>query len=141
MLVSITILQMRLDNNFSFLCVKFEVLIRISDGCTVCACVLSLFSHVRLFATPWTVACQAPPSIGFFKHEYRSGLPFPSPGDLPNPGIELGSPALQADAKKKINNSPYRDFPGDPVVKNPPANAGGLGSIPGPGRSHMLWGT
>ena len=47
---------------------------------------------------PWTVAHQAPPSMGFSKQEYWSGLPFPSPGDLPNPGIEPRSPALQADA-------------------------------------------
>ena len=47
--------------------------------------------------TPWTVARQAPLSIGFSKHEYWSGLPFPFPGDLPNPGIKPGSPALQAD--------------------------------------------
>ena len=51
-------------------------------------------SHVRLFAVPWTVACQAPPSMGFSRQEYWSGLPFPSPGDPPYPGIELGSPAL-----------------------------------------------
>ena len=49
-------------------------------------------------ATPGTVACQAPPSMGFSRQEYWSGLPFPSPGDLPNPGIEPGSPALQADS-------------------------------------------
>ena len=54
-------------------------------------------SRVRLFATPWTVAYQAPLSMGFSRQEYWSGLPFPSPGHLPNPGIELGSPALQAD--------------------------------------------
>ena len=52
---------------------------------------------VRLFVTPWTVAYQAPPSMGFSRQEYWSGLPFPSPGDLPNPGIEPRSPALQAD--------------------------------------------
>ena len=57
-----------------------------------------LLSHVRLFVTPWTVAYQASQSMGFFRQEYWSGLPFPSPGDLPNPGIEPGSPALQADA-------------------------------------------
>ena len=45
---------------------------------------------------PWTVACQAPLSMGFFQQEYWSGLPFPSPGDLPDPGIEPRSPALQA---------------------------------------------
>ena len=55
------------------------------------------FSRVQLFATPWTVAHQAPPSMEFSRQEYWSGLPFPSPGDLPNPGIEPGSPALQAD--------------------------------------------
>ena len=53
-------------------------------------CVKSL-SRVRLFATPWTVACQAPLSIGFSRQEYWNGLPFPSPGDLPDPGIELES--------------------------------------------------
>ena len=47
---------------------------------------------------PWTVAHQVPPSMGFSRQEYWSGLPFPSPGDLPNPGIEPRSPTLQADA-------------------------------------------
>ena len=55
-------------------------------------------SRVRLFAAPWTVAYQAPPSMGFSRQEYWSGLPFPSPGDLPNSGIEPRSPALQTDA-------------------------------------------
>ena len=55
-------------------------------------------SRVQLFATPWTVAYQAPPSMGFSRQECWSGLPFPSLGDLPNPGIKPGSPALQADA-------------------------------------------
>ena len=55
-------------------------------------------SRVQLFATPWAVAYQAPPSMGFSRQEYWSGLPFPSPGDLPNLGIEPRSPALQADA-------------------------------------------
>ena len=59
---------------------------------------MKLLSRVWLFATPWTVAYQALPSIGFFRQECWSGLSFPSPGDLPNPGIEPGSPALQADA-------------------------------------------
>ena len=48
--------------------------------------------------TPWTVACQAPLSMGFPRQEYWNGLPFPSPGDLPNPGIEPASPTLQADS-------------------------------------------
>ena len=55
-------------------------------------------SRVRLFVTPWTVAHQASPSMEFSKHEYWSGLPFSSPGDLPDPGIEPRSPALDADA-------------------------------------------
>ena len=55
-------------------------------------------SYVWLFATPWTVAYQAPQSMGFSRQEYWSGLPFPSPGDLPKPRIEPGSPTLQADA-------------------------------------------
>ena len=57
-------------------------------------CALSLR---RVLATPWSVAGQAPLSIGFLRQEYCSGLPFPSPGYLPNPGIEPGSSALQAD--------------------------------------------
>ena len=55
---------------------------------------VKLLSCVRLFATPRTVASQAPPPMGFSKQEYWRGLPFPSPGDLPDPGIEPGSPAL-----------------------------------------------
>ena len=55
-------------------------------------------SQVRLFATPWTVAYHAPLSLGFSRQEYWSGLPFPSPEDLPNSEIELGSPTFQADA-------------------------------------------
>ena len=118
-----------------------------------------------LFATPWTVAYQASPSMGFSRQEYWSGLPFPSPGDLPDPGIEPGSPTLEADAltskppgtidtcllelnqfavhlklthhcqstilQYKINIFKKGNFPGGPVVKNPPANAGDLSSIPG----------
>ena len=60
--------------------------------------VLSQLSHVRPFATPWTVAQQAPLFMGFSRQEYWSGLPFLSPGDLPYPGIEVRSPTLQADA-------------------------------------------
>ena len=54
--------------------------------------------HVWLFVTPWTVAQQAPLSVEFSRQEYWSGLPCPSPGDLPNPGIKPRSPALQADS-------------------------------------------
>ena len=67
-------------------------------------------SRVRLFATSWTAARQAPLSMGFSRQEYWSGLPFPSLGDLPNPGIEPGSPALQADA---LSSEP----PGKPSKK------------------------
>ena len=62
----------------------------------MCACANSL-QHVQLFATPWTAACQASLSMGFSRREYWSGLPFPPPGDLPDPGIKLRSltfPAL-----------------------------------------------
>ena len=55
-------------------------------------------SRARLFGNPWTIAHQAAPSIEFSSQEYWSGLPFPYPGDLPDPGIEPGSPTLQADA-------------------------------------------
>ena len=65
-------------------------------------------SHVQLFATPWTVARQAPLSMGFSRQEYWSGLPFPSPGHLPDPGIEPRSPALEADA---LTSEP----PGKPI--------------------------
>ena len=59
---------------------------------------VKLFNHVRLFVTPWTTAYQAPQSMEFSRQEYWSGLPFPSPGDLPDPRIEPGSPAMQVDA-------------------------------------------
>ena len=59
---------------------------------------VQLLSRVRLFATAWTVAHQASPSMLFSRQEYWSGLPFPSPRDLSDPGIEPGSPTLQADS-------------------------------------------
>ena len=55
-------------------------------------------SRVRLFVTPWTVAHKAPLSMGFSRQEYWSGVPFPSPGGLPDPGIEPRSPTLEAEA-------------------------------------------
>ena len=58
---------------------------------------MKLLSHLQLFATPWTVAHQALLSKGFSRQEHWSGLPFPSPGDPPEPGIEPGSPALQTE--------------------------------------------
>ena len=65
---------------------------------------VKLFSCVQLFATPWTVAQQASLSMGFSRQEYWRRLPFPSPGDLPDPGIKLGSPALQADALLSLSH-------------------------------------
>ena len=70
---------------------------------------VKLLSRFQLFEAPWTVAHQAPPSMGFSRQEYWSGLPFPSPGDLPDPGIEPRSPALQADA---LTSEP----PGKPIT-------------------------
>ena len=57
---------------------------------------VSVLNHVQLFATPWTVAHQAPVSMGFSREEYWKGVPFTPPGDLPNPGIEPRAPSLQA---------------------------------------------
>ena len=70
-------------------------------GLPICTCMLSHFSRVWFFATPRTVACQSPLSMGFSRHEYWSGLPCPPPGDLPDPGIEPASPVapvVQADS-------------------------------------------
>ena len=85
---------------------------------------VKLLSRVRLFATPWTVAHQAPPSMGFSRQEYWSGLPFPSPGDLPDSGIKPGSPAFQAvaltsDPPGKPTGEAHR---GSPRVTFPPAS-------------------
>ena len=87
------------------------------------------------------------------KQEYWSGLPFPSPGDLPDPVIEPRSPALQADSlpseppgksqgnrRKAYYKYCIYDFPGGPVIKNPRAKAGDTGLNPGLERFHMLWG-
>ena len=116
---------------------------------------VKLLSRVGLFATPWTAAYQAPPSMGFSRQEYWSGLPFPSPEDLPDPGIKPRSPTLQADA---LTSEPSGKPPNWNlifrylglrythtqasqvmlVVKNPPAKARDsrdLGSMCGPGRS------
>ena len=70
----------------------------ISSLASVCVCVCYSLSRAQLFVTPWTVAHQAPLSMGFSRQEYWSRLPFPPPGDFANPGIEPKSPALQADS-------------------------------------------
>ena len=64
----------------------------------VSACMLGCFSHVQLFMTLWTIALQAPLSMGFSRQEYWSGLPCPPPEDLPDPGVEPTSPAWQEDS-------------------------------------------
>ena len=63
--------------------------------------------RVRLFATPWTVARQAPPSMGFSRQEHRSGLPFPPPGDLPDPVIEPASPVSPALQEDSLSAEPW----------------------------------
>ena len=96
---------------------------------------LKLLSCVQLFATPWTVAYQAPLSMGFSRQEYWSGLPFPPPGDLPNPGIKPRSPELQADAlPSEPSGEPLADYAAaakslqscptlcDPIDGSPPSS-------------------
>ena len=82
---------------------------------------VKVLSCVRLFETPWTVAYRAPPSMGFSRQDYWSGLPFPSPGDLPNPGIEPRSPALQTGALP--SEPPWKPPKKSPqeLVKNVPS--------------------
>ena len=85
----------------------------------MCMCVKSL-SRVQLFATPWTVACQAPLSMGFSRQEYWNGLPFPSPGDLPNPGIKADALSSEPPGKPYIymgRTYTYGDFPSGSEVK------------------------
>ena len=69
-------------------------------------CVRGHFSHVQLFVSLWTVACQAPLSMGFSRQEYQSGLTCPPPGDLPDPGIKPMSPALQVDLPLSHRQAP-----------------------------------
>ena len=70
-----------------------------------------LLSHVRLFVTPWTMACQAPLSMGLSQQEYWSGLPFPPPRDLPNPGIKLLSPVSPVLAGGFFTTEPHLGSP------------------------------
>ena len=86
------------SNNGGFPCSLCYVPLKSVLIKTYLALKVKSLSRVRLFATPGTVTNQASPSMGFSRQEYWSGLPFPSPGDLPDPGIEPGSPALEADA-------------------------------------------
>ena len=93
-------------------------------------------SHVRLFATPWTVTHQAPPSMEFSRQEYWIGLPFPSLGDLPNRGIEPGCPALQADA---LPSEPSRPGFNPWVGKIPWRRKWQPAPVFLPGKSHGQW--
>ena len=90
-----------------------------------------MFSCIRLFATPWTTACQTPLFMGFSRQEYWSGLPFSSPGHLPDPGIKIVS--LESSVLAQI---PCH-CPHGSVIKNPPADAGDTCSIPGLGRFQL----
>ena len=81
-----------------FLIFSIDFYVCPSDNITVTIKWVKSLSHVQLFEIPWTVAYKAPLSMGFSRKEYWSGLPFPSPGDLPDPGIKPGSSTLQADA-------------------------------------------
>ena len=134
------------------------------------ACVLSHFSCIQPFATLWTIAHQAPLSMGFSRREYWSGLLCPSPGRRDQTCVTYvscirrqvlyhlrppGKPQWVEDlgGEMKIFNWPWwwlykslntpelmihlGGLPSGPVVKNPPANAVDMGSIPGPGRLHM----
>ena len=84
-------MQIFVSDNTNILFFIFKIIYKI-----VCVCMCA-FSHVRLFMTPWTVALQAPLSMGFSRQEYWSGLPFP-PGDHPDLGIKPWSPSLQVDS-------------------------------------------
>ena len=90
-----------------------------------------MLSCVQLFETPWTVAYQAPPSMGFSRQEYWRGLPFPFPGNLLDPGIEPGSPAFQADA---LTSEP----PGKPRQNKAPRKDAHV-QIPGACERHVTW--
>ena len=94
-------------------------------------CTQSL-SHVQLSAIPWTVACHTTLSMGFSTQEYWSGLPFPSPEDLPNPGIEPGSPALQADSlPSELPSGHHRVVHRTPEVRVRKCLGPGGGDTPG----------
>ena len=80
-------------------------------------CVCESLSHVGLFVTPWTVACQAPLSMEFSRQGYWGGLPCPSPGDLPDPGVEPMSPSLQADSLP--TEPPSQDTKSSLLCSNP----------------------
>ena len=101
---------------------------------------LSQFSRVQLFATPWTVDHQTPLSMIFSRQEYCNGLPCPLPKDLPDKGVKLVPPVAPALAGEVFTTCAISEayihigFPGSPMIKNSPANAGNMGWIPKLGR-------
>ena len=90
---------------------RIEFKVQKSTHTSTCAG-MYMFSHVQLFATPWTVACQAPLSLGFPRHKYWSRLPFPPPGDFLTQGSEPESLASPALAGRFFTTEP----PGKPVI-------------------------
>ena len=102
------------------------------------ACMLSCFSHVRVFVNPWTVACQAPLFMGFSRQEYWSGLPCPPPGDLPDPGTEPLSQASSALADGFFTTSATRETPTSITEASASLNSM-TWSIASRGKEH--WGT
>ena len=97
---------------------EYSLCSRVYSHCAV----LSRLSCVWLFVTSRTVARQAPLSVGFSREEYWSGLPFPSPGDLPGPEIKLKSPALQVDSLPS-------ELPGKPIVSLVPGFIHSISSV------------
>ena len=76
-----------------------------------------MFAQLCPTVIQWAIACQDLPSLGFSRQEYWSGLPFPSPGDLFNPGMEFGSPALQEDSlPTELQGKPHRELPPPPPM-------------------------
>ena len=91
---------------------KMEVLQKIQSRSTMCSVCVQSLSRAQLFATPWIIALQAPLSMEFSRQDYWSGLPFPSPGDLPDPGIEHASPAPPSLVGRFFTTAP----PGKPKI-------------------------
>ena len=116
----------------------------ICEGSSFSIVKVKSLSRVRLFATPWTVAYQAPPSMGFSRQEYWSGLPFPSPGDLPDPGIEPGSPLYRLSHQgSPINTgvgslSPLQGNLPNPGIE-PRSPASQADSLPPEQQEHLLF--
>ena len=95
MLISVCALYLLITSQIHYY--HHDAIISIITSSVIFIVKVKSLSRVQLFATPWTVAYEAPLSIEFSRQEYWSGLPFPSPGDLPYPGIKPGSPTLQED--------------------------------------------